>query len=86
MKNGYEKMIGATVRRESEKAILVSVLYGDVAKKDVWMPKSQVEVREDGVWASSWILDQKSEMFGNELHHIETESATYAPNPDAKPF
>lgn len=73
MTKTFERVCGAVVKRETEKALLVTVAYGDVAKKDVWFPKSQAEVREDGFFATSWILDQKSERFGNEIHHINTE-------------
>jgi hypothetical protein len=79
------------VKRESEKAVLVNVRYGDVARKDVWFPKSQIEIRDGEVFASSWILDQKSERFGSEIHHIETDGLKASPEmvealKDVKPF
>lgn len=55
-----EQLEVANVKRETEKAVLIEVCYGDDFKKDVWFPKSQVEIKDEGVWASSWILDQKS--------------------------
>ena len=69
-----EKISGAILKRETEKAFLITVTFGDMAKKDVWFPKSQTEVRETGIFASSWILNQKSEWFGSELHHVNTEA------------
>jgi hypothetical protein len=72
----FEKIKGAEIVRESEKALLVKVSFGDVCRKDVWFPKSQVLVTEENeVLASTWILNQKSERFSNELHHVLTEVA-----------
>ncbi len=71
-----EKLSKAVLVRETEKAILVKVWIGDVAKKDVWLPKSQTKVEGDSIFASSWILDQKDREFCTaefEYQHIETE-------------
>lgn len=49
----------AKVVKESEKAVMVSILFGDEFRKDVWFPKSQIKIEGGKVFASDWILSQK---------------------------
>lgn len=49
----------AKVVRQTEKAVLVSTLFGDEFRKDIWFPKSQIRIEDNKVFASDWILNQK---------------------------
>jgi phage gp29-like protein len=58
-------LLGATVKRETDKAVLVSTeIDTAVGRRDlsVWLPKSQIVVAEDGsVTAPKWLVDKKDE-------------------------
>ena len=64
-----------SIKRETEKAVLVSVRYfsGKAVKADrensldVWFPKSQIEVDGADVFVSDWILGQKSDEMKNKI-------------------
>ena len=51
---------GAEVRRETQRAVLVTLGYslcdGEPRATDVWLPLSQVEIRDDGVAVPEWLL------------------------------
>lgn len=62
----------AVLVRESAKAVLLNVLFGDEFKKDVWFPKSQVEMI-DGAWfAPGWLLAAKADEIGSNCPSIST--------------
>ena len=56
------ELVGSSVKRETEKAIYVSVECDGACgqfSKDVWFPKSQTEVIDGVVFASEWIVGAK---------------------------
>lgn len=68
-----EQLKNARLVRESEKAVLVEVLFGDEFKKELWFPKSSIEIRADGsIHAESWIIDAKQKEVGSYAPNIET--------------
>jgi len=78
-----EQLQSAKLVRETEKAILVEVLFGDEFTKQLWFPKSATEVRADGsIHAESWIIDAKQKEVGSYAPNIATvfvPTATPAP-------
>ncbi len=54
-----EKIISAKLVRETEKAVLLNVAFGDEFQKDVWFPRSQIKLDEGCWFASAWILAAK---------------------------
>lgn len=55
----------AKLVRETEKALLLNVRFGDDFNKDIWFPKSQIECRDGGFFAAAWILAAKADELGN---------------------
>ena len=61
--NNYMLLSSALVKRETDKAILISVqaeFAHDVYNREIWLPKTQVERVEGSIYASVWILAQKA--------------------------
>ena len=54
-----EKIISAKLVRETEKAVLLNVSFGDEFQKDVWFPRSQIKLDEGCWFASTGILEAK---------------------------
>jgi DNA-directed RNA polymerase alpha subunit len=49
----------AKIERETEKAALVKVRFGDDYDKTVWFPKSTLEVTGKAIFADTWIIESK---------------------------
>ena len=56
--------IEKSIRRETDKALLVTVVTGQGDYRDVWFPKSQVEVKGHIIWVAAWLLDKKAHEVG----------------------
>ena len=63
MNTKQNKIESAKLKNETEKAFLLSVEFGDEARKDIWFPKSQIQKDGDEFFASDWILKQKEDDF-----------------------
>ena len=58
--------IKASIVRETEKAILASVTILNIQleksiRRDIWFPKSQVQVSESGIECPEWLVAKKLE-------------------------
>lgn len=60
----------AVLVRETEKALLLNVAFGDEFRKDVWFPKSQVEARDGAFFAPEWLLAAKADEVGSNAPSI----------------
>lgn len=47
------------IKRESDKAILVTVTTARGNRADVWFPRSQVAIEGRVIWVADWLLDKK---------------------------
>jgi len=61
---------GATVERETEKAVMLDVTVDSgvgLRGRKVWFPKSQIEIVDGKVFATSWIIAKKNEQVAEEI-------------------
>jgi len=75
------KLVGATVERETEKAMLLQVEIEFQHKRDsklLWFPKSQLKVNEDGIFATAWIMAEKKSQIIDEIARSRGENAARA--------
>lgn len=68
--------VEAAIERETEKAILVTMLIevgSSGASRKVWFPKSQIELVDEGFTAPNWLLSKKWDevvaTFPSSIHH-----------------
>lgn len=70
----------ASVVRETEKAVRLSVMIGDVRRTEGWFPKSQIQIVDGEIWATAWIMEQKD----RELCHSNEVGIAAGCYPDGK--
>lgn len=66
----YMQLCGATVERETEKALLLDVEIDTASGRKgrkIWFPKSQTKIVDGIVFAKKWIFDKKSEQLADEI-------------------
>ena len=64
------KLVGATIERETEKAVLLNVeieFQHKRSAKSMWFPKSQLKMDESGIYATAWIITEKRAQVIDEL-------------------
>jgi hypothetical protein len=66
-------LTNAAILRSTEKAHLIEVSLGDVMKKEIWFPKSQVEITAAGLVIPGWLLDQKNSELENWQPNLAAE-------------
>lgn len=64
MTNGHLPIECLRIARETDKAILIQCVNARGAYRDVWFPKSQVEVANGILWAPEWLVDAKARDIG----------------------
>lgn len=78
--NTYEILESAKLIRETEKAALISVKFGDEYRRDVWFPKTAIRIEGDKIAAASWVIDAKTREHGGfNASHIATVAAPAVP-------
>ena len=58
-----KRLIDAEIKRETEKACLLNVTVDTslgLKGINIWLPKSQIKVDDEGVFAEEWIIKSKN--------------------------
>jgi hypothetical protein len=77
--NTYETLESAKLIRETEKAALISVKFGDEFRREVWFPKTALRIEGEKIAAASWVIDAKTREHGGfNANHIATVAAPVA--------
>jgi predicted transcriptional regulator len=72
------KLVGATVERETEKAMLLQVeieFQHKRSAKSLWFPKSQLKIDASGIFATAWIINEKKSQVTDEIARSRGENA-----------
>ena len=75
------KLVGATIEKETEKAVLLSVeieFHNKRSAKSLWFPKSQLKIDESGIFATAWIMTEKKAQIVGELYESRGQNAASA--------
>ena len=56
--------IEARIVRQTEKALLVTIVTARGDQREVWLPKSQIKPEGRVIWLSDWLLENKRREVG----------------------